>query len=57
MRSHPSRSSQAELPDTPQCVGEALQRRANAPLLPAKPQQPIEIGLFGDQHKQGEFEL
>jgi hypothetical protein len=52
-----SRFDQIELPETQARIGETLQRRANAPLLPAKPQASIEIGLFGDQHKQGEFEL
>jgi hypothetical protein len=55
MRSQPSRSNQTELPDTQPRIGEALQRRANAPLVPAKPQQPIDTGLFGDQHKQAEM--
>jgi len=50
-----SRSNQTELPDTAQQIGQALQRRANAPLLPTKPQQPIETGLFGESHKQGEM--
>jgi hypothetical protein len=55
MRCEPSRSSQGELPDTAPRIGQALQRRANAPLLPTKPQQPIEIGLFGESHKQTEM--
>jgi hypothetical protein len=55
MRCAQSRSSQTEFPDTQPRVGDTLQRRANAPLLPTKPQQPIETGLFGDQHKQGEM--
>ena len=55
MRSQPCRSSQTELPDTPHQIGDALQRRANAPLQPTKPQQPIETDLFGDSHQQKEL--
>jgi hypothetical protein len=51
------RSDQIDLPETQARIGEALQRRANAPLLPSKPQQSIDVGLFGDDHKQGEFKL
>lgn len=55
MRCVPSHSSQTELPGTQPRIGQALQRRADAPLLPGKPQQPIETGLFGDQHTQAEM--
>ena len=50
-----SRSNQTELPDTQARIGDHLQRKANAPLKPSKPQQSIEIGLFGESHKQGEM--
>lgn len=36
-------------------IGQALQRRANAPLKPSKPQATLETGLFGDSHKQQEL--
>lgn len=45
------------LPGCEARLGETLQRRANAPLQSSKPQQPMETGLFGDSHKQGEFKL
>lgn len=32
-----------------------LQRRANAPLLPTKPQKPVDMGLFSDQRQQQEM--
>lgn len=45
--------------DLPACEHEPskllLQRRANAPLVPAKPQKPVDIGLFSDQHQQQEM--
>ena len=50
MHSQPSRSD--ILPGCEARVKEALQRRANAPLKPSKPQQPMEAGLFGDGHQQ-----
>jgi hypothetical protein len=43
------------MPGTSPRIAETLQRRASAPLLSTKPQQPIEHGLFGDQHNQGEL--
>ena len=55
MRSDQSRSSQIELPETQARIGETLQRRANAPLKPSKPQTSCDAGLFGDTHKQGEM--
>lgn len=55
MRSQRCPSDQTELPDTQPRIGETLQRRANAPLRPTKPQSSTEFGLFGDTHKQGEF--
>ena len=55
MPSQPSRSD--ILPGCEARVKETLQRRADAPLKPSKPQQPIETGLFGDGHQQKEFEL
>ena len=48
-------SNQIELPDTQARIGDHLQRRANAPLKPSKPQKSIEIGLFGESHKQEEL--
>lgn len=57
MRSQPSRSDQVTMPGCEARQGDALQRRADAPLKPSKPQQPIETGLFGDSHKQGELKL
>jgi hypothetical protein len=43
-------------PQLPGCDHEPskllLQRRAGAPLLPAKPQAPCDHGLFGDEHLQ-----
>jgi hypothetical protein len=50
-----SRSNQIDLPGCEQRPGQALQRRANAPLQPTKPQSPCDAGLFGDQHQQGEL--
>jgi hypothetical protein len=55
MQSGQSRSSQIDLPDTQARIGETLQRHANAPLKPSKPQTPCDSGLFGDAHKQGEM--
>lgn len=57
MPSQPSLSNQIAMPGCEARLGETLQRRADAPLRPSKPQQPIETGLFGDSHKQGEFKL
>lgn len=57
MPSQASRSDQVTMPGCEARLGDALQRRADAPLRPSKPQQPIETGLFGDSHKQGELKL
>jgi len=43
------------LPATEPRIAETLQRRANAPLLPAKPQIPCDAGLFGDTPNQKEM--
>ena len=51
MRSQPSPSN----PSLPGCEarqGEALQRKANAPIKPPAPQAPCDIGLFGDAQNQ-----
>jgi hypothetical protein len=45
------------MPGTQARIGDHLQRRAYAPLLPSKSQTSIETGLFGDSHKQGEFNV
>jgi hypothetical protein len=50
-----SRSSQIDLPGCEQRPGQTLQRRANAPLMPAAPQSPCDVGLFGDQTRQEEL--
>ena len=46
--------------DLPACEHEPskllLQRRANAPLQPSKPQKPVDIGLFSDTAKQVDLE-
>jgi hypothetical protein len=55
VRSRQSRSDQIEIPDTQQRIGDTLQRRANAPLKPSKPQAACDDGLFGDSHQQGEM--
>ena len=33
-------------------IGGAVQRRADAPLKPAMPQEPCDVGLFGDDANQ-----
>lgn len=33
-----------------------LQRKADAPMRPNKPQRPVDIGLFGDAHAQIDLE-
>lgn len=57
MPSQTFRSNQPDLPETAPDVGALLKRRAAAPLKANQPQQPIEFGLFGDSHKQGELDL
>jgi hypothetical protein len=46
--------------DLPACEHEPskllLQRRANAPLAASKPQQPCDLGLFGDDAAQIDIE-
>ena len=46
--------------ELPQCEHEPskllLQRRANAPLQPTKPQRPMNVGLFGDDAAQIDIE-
>jgi hypothetical protein len=39
----------------PDSQRELAQRRASAPLKPKADQRPLEIGLFGDSHKQTEM--
>lgn len=54
MRSQPSLSN----PSLPGCearLGEALQRKADAPIKPKAAQAPCDIGLFGDSHQQKEL--
>jgi hypothetical protein len=49
----PSRSDrQASLPGTAPDVGGLLRQKAAAPIKPAKPQQPCDIGLFSDDANQ-----
>jgi hypothetical protein len=38
-------------------VSDLAKRKALEPLKPTTPQQPLEFGLFGDHHKQKEFDL
>lgn len=33
-------------------LGELAQRKSDAPLRPAKPQRPVDFGLFGDERNQ-----
>jgi hypothetical protein len=40
--------------DTPQAKSFA-QRKADAPLKPAAPQEPCDVGLFGDEHLQSDL--
>jgi hypothetical protein len=43
---------QFDLPDTAPDIGGTLQRKADAPLKPAKPQVACDHGLFGDSAAQ-----
>ena len=54
MRSQPSLSN----PSLPGCearLGEALQRKADAPIKPKAAQAPCDVGLFGDSHQPKEL--
>ena len=44
--------SQVELPGCEPDLAGALQRKADAPLKPRKPQEPCDVGLFSDENKQ-----
>jgi hypothetical protein len=49
------RQAQVELPGCEPDLAGALQRRADAPLKPTKPQEPCDVGLFSDESKQVEL--
>jgi hypothetical protein len=42
-------AGQAELPGCAPDIAGTLQRKANAPLKPAKPQEACDVGLFADR--------
>jgi hypothetical protein len=44
--------AQIELPGCKPDLAGALQRKADAPLKPAMPQEPCDVGLFGDDANQ-----
>lgn len=49
-------TTQLDLPGCEHDPGRLLlQRRANAPLKPAVPQKPADVGLFGDDRNQLEL--
>lgn len=43
---------QLELPDTPEHPAELAKRLAAAPMLPVRPQEPCDVGLFGTEADQ-----
>jgi hypothetical protein len=43
---------QTAIPGTGADIAGALQRKANAPIKPRKPQAPCDIGLFSDDADQ-----
>ena len=43
---------QTSLPGTAADVGGLLRRKVAAPLRPRKPQEPCDVGMFGDDAKQ-----
>lgn len=43
---------QLAIPSTEPHLGAALQRQAEAPMKPSKPQSPCDHGLFGDDRNQ-----
>lgn len=43
---------QFSIPGTAPDVAGAVQRAADAPLKPAKPQEPCDLGLFSDSPRQ-----
>lgn len=47
-----SRFKQSGLPGTSPDVGGLLRRKAAAPIKPAKPQKPCDVGLFSDDADQ-----
>ena len=46
------RQAQVEMFGCEPDIGGAVQRRADAPLKPAMPQEPCDAGLFGDDANQ-----
>jgi hypothetical protein len=49
------RQVQIDLPGCEPDQAGALQRKADAPLKPRKPQEPCDLGLFSDENKQGDL--
>jgi hypothetical protein len=43
---------QTELPGIAPDIGGTLARKVTAPLKPTKPQEPCDVGLFGDNAAQ-----
>jgi hypothetical protein len=43
---------QVELPGCEPDLAGALQRKADSPLKPSRPQEPCDVGLFSDHSKQ-----
>jgi hypothetical protein len=48
------RQAQVEMFGCEPDIGGAVQRRADAPLKPAMPREPCDVGLFGDDANQTE---
>ena len=49
------RQVQIDLPGCEPDQAGALQRKADAPLKPRKPQEPCDLGLFSDENKQADL--
>lgn len=43
---------QLDMPDTAERMGELAKLKAQAPMRPAKPQKPCDVGLFSDDADQ-----